>query len=60
VPTLLIWGDNDPVGSVGVAESTARLIPMAQLEVLAAGHVPYLGHPEQAARLLSRFVRREE
>jgi pimeloyl-ACP methyl ester carboxylesterase len=60
VSTLLIWGDHDPVGAVGVAERTARLIPTAQLEVLPAGHVPYLGHPEQVARLLSGFVRREE
>jgi pimeloyl-ACP methyl ester carboxylesterase len=60
VPTLLIWGDHDPVGAVGVAERTARLIPTAQLEVLPAGHVPYLGHPEQVARRLSSFVRREE
>jgi pimeloyl-ACP methyl ester carboxylesterase len=60
VPTLVIWGDHDPVGAVGVAERTARLIPTARLEVLPAGHVPYLGHPEHVARLLSGFVRREQ
>ncbi len=57
VPTLLIWGDHDPVGAVKVAQATARLIPKAQLEVLPAGHVPYLGHPERVSELLSTFVR---
>jgi pimeloyl-ACP methyl ester carboxylesterase len=57
VPTLLIWGDHDPVGSVDVAQVAARLIPNGRLEVLAAGHVPQLGHPERVAGLVSGFVR---
>lgn len=58
-PTLLIWGDHDPVGAVEVAQATASLIPDAQLEVLPAGHVPYLGHPKEVADLVSEFVRSE-
>jgi pimeloyl-ACP methyl ester carboxylesterase len=57
-PTLLIWGDRDPVATVEAARTTAKLIPQAQLEVLPAGHVPYLGNPERTAELLSSFVRR--
>jgi pimeloyl-ACP methyl ester carboxylesterase len=57
VPTLLIWGEHDPVGTVEAARTTARLVPQAQLEVLPAGHVPYLGHPERVSELLSTFVR---
>jgi pimeloyl-ACP methyl ester carboxylesterase len=57
-PTLLIWGDRDPVATVEAARATAGLIPHAQLEVLPAGHVPYLGNPERTAELLSSFVRR--
>ena len=57
VPTLLIWGHRDPVGTVEAARTTARLVPQAQLEVLPAGHVPYLGHPERVAELVSTFVR---
>jgi len=57
VPTLVMWGDRDPVGAVKVAQATARLIPKAQLEVLPAGHVPYLGNPDRVCELLSRFVR---
>ena len=57
VPTLLIWGDHDPVGSAEVARETARLMPRAQLELLPAGHVPYLGHPQRVAELLTSFIR---
>ncbi|MGH2750738.1 MAG: alpha/beta fold hydrolase [Actinomycetota bacterium] len=53
VPTLLIWGDHDPVGAVKVAQATARLIPKAQLEVLPAGHVTWLGYPDRVSELLS-------
>jgi pimeloyl-ACP methyl ester carboxylesterase len=56
MPTLLIWGDHDPVGTVEAAQTAAGLIPEAQLEVLPAGHVPYLGHPERVSELLCRFV----
>jgi pimeloyl-ACP methyl ester carboxylesterase len=55
-PTLLIWGDHDPTGSVAAAQQITKLIPNARLEVLPAGHVPWLGHPERVAKLLSRFV----
>ena len=56
-PTLVIWGDHDPVGSTEAGETTARLLTDARLEVLPGGHVPYLGHPERVAELLSEFVR---
>jgi pimeloyl-ACP methyl ester carboxylesterase len=56
VPTLLIWGDHDPVGTAEVARETARLMPRAQLELLRAGHVPYLGHPQRVSELLSTFI----
>jgi pimeloyl-ACP methyl ester carboxylesterase len=56
VPTLLIWGDHDPVGAVDVAEATAKLIPEARLELLPAGHVPHLGNAERVSKLVSEFV----
>lgn len=55
-PTLLIWGDRDPIGSVDVAHAVARLLPNARLEVLPAGHVPQLGHPDRVAALVSAFL----
>jgi pimeloyl-ACP methyl ester carboxylesterase len=57
VPTLVIWGDHDPVGAVEVGQATAKLMPDARLEVLPAGHVPYLANPDRVAELLSGFVR---
>jgi pimeloyl-ACP methyl ester carboxylesterase len=53
VPTLLIWGADDPVASVAAAEAIARLLPEARLEVLPGGHVPYLGNPERVSALLT-------
>jgi len=57
VPTLLVWGNHEPVGAVKVAEATAELIPNARLEVLSAGHGPWLGNPDRTAELVSKFVR---
>ena len=55
--TLLVWGDHDPVGSTKVAEATRALIPSARLEILPAGHAPWLGNLERTADLISAFVR---
>jgi pimeloyl-ACP methyl ester carboxylesterase len=57
VPTLLIWGDHDPVGGADVARLTADTIPAARLEMLRAGHARWLGHPERTASLVSEFLR---
>lgn len=55
-PTLLIWGDRDPVVPVAHARAVAQLIPDARLEMLPAGHVPQLGNPERVAQLVERFA----
>lgn len=57
VPTLLIWGEGDPLGGADVARTAAASIPDARFEVLAAGHAPWLGHPDRTATLVSDFVR---
>ena len=57
VPTMMIWGDHDPVVPIGAARVAAQLIPGARLQVLPAGHVPQLGHPERVAELLTVFSR---
>jgi pimeloyl-ACP methyl ester carboxylesterase len=56
-PTLLLWGDREPLGSVSVARGVTDLIPSARLEVLPTGHVPWLGQPAQTAALIADFVR---
>ena len=57
VPTLLIWGDHDPVGPVDAAQAVESLIPDAQLEVVAAGHAVWLGDPKRISGLLCAFAR---
>jgi len=57
VPTLMIWGDHDPVMSVKRARAAAALMPDARLEVLPAGHVPQLGNPERVAAMIDEFTR---
>ncbi|MFD6676853.1 alpha/beta fold hydrolase [Rhodococcus zopfii] len=57
VPTLMIWGDRDPVVPVADAQAAADLIPNARLEVLPAGHVPQLGNPARVAELMEGFTR---
>jgi pimeloyl-ACP methyl ester carboxylesterase len=52
VPTLMIWGDQDPVVPVQAAREAAALIPEARLEILPAGHVPQLRHPHTVATLI--------
>lgn len=56
VPTLMIWGDHDPVVPVEDARAVAALVPHAHLEVLVAGHVPQLGHPARVAALIEEFA----
>ena len=56
VPTLMIWGDRDPVVPLAQARALVAEIPRARLEVLPAGHVPQLGNPDRVAALLEEFV----
>lgn len=56
-PTLLIWGEQDPLGGADIARMAATTIPHAQLELLSAGHAPWLGHPDRVATMVSDFVR---
>lgn len=57
VPTLLIWGDHDPVGSGDVARRVQKLIPKADLMVVDGGHAPWLGQPDRVAEALLGWVR---
>jgi pimeloyl-ACP methyl ester carboxylesterase len=56
VPTLMIWGDRDPVVPIEQARAAAAEMAHARLEVLSAGHVPQLGHPDRVAALLDEFA----
>ena len=56
VPTLMIWGDRDPVVPLAQARAVAAEISGARLEVLPAGHAPQLGQPDRVAALLNELV----
>jgi pimeloyl-ACP methyl ester carboxylesterase len=60
MPTLLMWGEHDPVGSVAAARAAAGQIPDARFEVLPGGHAPWLGHPERTAAFVTDFVGQAE
>ncbi len=56
MPTLLIWGEWEPLGGIAVAQAVVDQIPDARLVVLPAGHGPWLGQPEQTAAAVRDLV----
>jgi pimeloyl-ACP methyl ester carboxylesterase len=56
LPTMIVWGDRDPVIPAGHARRAATLIPHARLEMFSgAGHFPHCDEPERFAELLTDF-----
>lgn len=51
-PTLFIWGDEDFLGAPEAVRGLVESMPDARLESLAAGHIPWLGHPDVCADLV--------
>jgi pimeloyl-ACP methyl ester carboxylesterase len=57
VPTLLIWGERDPLVPPGLAEEWAQALPDVRLVILAgAGHAPMFDAPAELARHISGFL----
>jgi len=56
VPTAVVWGERDPLGSIAVARAVTGMIPDARLEVLPTGHGPWLGEPERTADAVVGFL----
>jgi pimeloyl-ACP methyl ester carboxylesterase len=57
VPTLLMWGERDPIIPVEHAYTASDAIPASRLEVLpGAGHFPYRDDPRRFAATLSEFI----
>lgn len=58
VPTLLLWGEDDEVTTMDVAEQFHREIPNSKLlTVKNCGHAPMIEHPEWFAEQVEKFVR---
>jgi pimeloyl-ACP methyl ester carboxylesterase len=58
VPTLLIWGDRDPLIPPDHAQEFLDALPDARLELIpGAAHVPMLERPDELSRAVLAFLR---
>jgi pimeloyl-ACP methyl ester carboxylesterase len=58
LPTLIVWGERDPLIPVRHAREAHASIPGSRLEIFpGAGHFPYLDDPQRFAACLLDFVR---
>ena len=59
LPTLIVWGAEDPFASVQMAERFHREIPASELHVVdGAGHFVWEDAPERTASVLVEFLHR--
>lgn len=59
VPTLLLWGEDDQVTTMEVAEMFHKLIPNSQLvTVKKCGHAPMIEHPEWFSEEVQKFLKK--
>jgi pimeloyl-ACP methyl ester carboxylesterase len=57
VPTMLVWGERDPIIPAIHAYSTHKQVKDSRLEVMEdAGHFPYRDDPRRFAGILSDFI----
>jgi pimeloyl-ACP methyl ester carboxylesterase len=57
VPTLIVWGDRDPIIPMAHGIAAHEAIPGSRLEIFeGAGHYPHCEQPERFADLLVDFV----
>jgi pimeloyl-ACP methyl ester carboxylesterase len=57
MPSLVMWGERDPIIPVEHARSAHQAMPGSRLEVLeGAGHFPQLDDPIRVSRLLTDFI----
>jgi pimeloyl-ACP methyl ester carboxylesterase len=56
IPTLILWGHNDPVIPLEHAHRFNKEILNSKLEVIQkCGHVPHEEKPEQTAEFINKF-----
>ena len=57
IPTMIIWGDEDPIIPVSHAERAREAMPHSRVEILSGvGHFPQVEASAQVIELLSDFV----
>ncbi|MEX2598151.1 MAG: alpha/beta hydrolase [Dehalococcoidia bacterium] len=56
-PTLLLWGEFDPLFPLNHAQTAAQAIPEARVQIVpGTGHWPYVERPEAFTRAVTRFI----
>jgi pimeloyl-ACP methyl ester carboxylesterase len=61
LPTLIVWGEIDPIIPVAHAHTAHEAIPGSRLEVLpGVGHFPHAEAPELFLEVLTDFIRTTE
>jgi len=56
-PTLLVWGDRDPIIPAAHGHDAHARLPQSRLEIFeGSGHFPQIDDPERFADLLSEFI----
>ena len=61
LPSLLIWGDNDPIIPAAHGHAAHEEMPGSRLEILeGVGHFPQLEAPLEFARILKQFLAQTE
>lgn len=57
IPTLIIWGRNDPATPISAGHEFHQLITDSQLKVFDAEHFPHHQHPESVAATMTEFLK---
>src|SRR3954470_6003217 len=61
MPTLIVWGDRDPMIPAAHGVATHEVIPGSRLELFpGAGHYPYEEDPERFVAVLTDFIAKNE
>jgi pimeloyl-ACP methyl ester carboxylesterase len=61
LPSLIVWGDRDPIIPVAHGRTAHEEMPGSRLEILeGAGHFPQLERPLEFARVLEKFMAETE
>lgn len=55
-PVVLLWGSDDPFGSIKTGRAGARSFPTAEFHEVGMGHLPWLDNPARCGELLETFL----
>lgn len=59
-PVTLLWGSDDPFGSVERGRAGAAALPDANFHEVGIGHLPWLDAPERCGELVGQFLGRHD